>query len=78
VEENINLKDAIQTLDKFAFRDEKTKEMIQKFEEKGESYELDENPIHEMIFTGKVASSKIYDTLKPIYAPGLLSTFNKS
>ena len=55
MEENINLKDAIQTLDKFAFRDEKTKEMIQKFEEKGESYELDENPIHEMIFTGKVA-----------------------
>jgi hypothetical protein len=31
-----------------------------------------------MICTGKVGSSKIYDPLKPITAPGLLTSFNKS
>lgn len=31
-----------------------------------------------MICTGKVVSSKIYNPLRPISAPGLPSTFNKS
>ena len=52
--------------------------MMKKCQDNDESFELEDNPLHEMIFTGKVASGKIYNPLEPIYAPGLLSTFNKS
>ena len=78
LEEVINLRDAILTLDRFALRDEETLNRIKECKEKNEHVVIYKNPIHDMICTGKVVSSKIFDPLTPISAPGLLSSFNKS
>ena len=78
VEETIKLSDAKLTLNKFALRDEETLRMIKECEENDEPVKIYINPIHDMICTGKVVESEIFDPLTPISAPGLLSSFNKS